>query len=67
VLIAGAVAFQRVLAQDVGHCSGPKNACRSAAISAKAKKAKGKQIRDWHLNRRSSEDLSSLANLRHSA
>jgi Reverse transcriptase (RNA-dependent DNA polymerase)/Group II intron, maturase-specific domain len=33
----------------------------SPAISGKAKKAKGKQIRDWHLNRRSSEDLSSLA------
>ena len=31
------------------------------AISGKAKKAKGKQIRDWHLNRRSSADLSSLA------
>ena len=33
----------------------------SPAISGKAKKAKGKQIRDWHLNRRSSADLSSLA------
>ena len=33
----------------------------SPAISAKAKKAKGKQIRDWHLNRRSSTDLSGLA------
>jgi RNA-directed DNA polymerase len=33
----------------------------SPAISASAKKAKGKQIRDWHLNRRSSADLSSLA------
>ena len=33
----------------------------SPAISAKAKKAKGKQIRDWHLNRRSSADLSGLA------
>ena len=33
----------------------------SPAISAKAKKAKGQQIRAWHLNRRSSEDLSSLA------
>ena len=31
------------------------------AITAKARKAKGKQIRDWHLNRRSSADLSSLA------
>ena len=31
------------------------------AISGKAKKAKGQQIRDWHLNRRSSADLSSLA------
>jgi len=31
------------------------------AISGKAKKAKGKQIRDWHLNRRSSADLSGLA------
>ena len=31
------------------------------AISGKAKKAKGKQIRDWHLNRRNSADLSSLA------
>ena len=33
----------------------------SPAISGKAKKAKGKQIRDWHLNRRSSADLSTLA------
>ena len=33
----------------------------SPAISATAKKAKGKQIRDWHLNRRSSADLSGLA------
>jgi len=31
------------------------------AMSAKAKKAKGKQIRDWHLNRRSDTDLSRLA------
>ena len=31
------------------------------AISGKAKKAKGKQIRDWHLNRRNSADLSGLA------
>jgi hypothetical protein len=31
------------------------------AISATAKKAKGKQIRDWHLNRRSGTDLSGLA------
>ena len=31
------------------------------AISGKAKKAKGKQIRDWHLNRRSGTDLFSLA------
>jgi RNA-directed DNA polymerase len=31
------------------------------AISASAKKAKGKQIRDWHLNRRSGMDLSGLA------
>ena len=31
------------------------------AISGKAKKAKGRQIRDWHLNRRSSADLSGLA------
>ena len=31
------------------------------AISGKAKKAKGQQIRDWHLNRRRSADLSSLA------
>ena len=30
----------------------------SPAMSAKAKKAKGKQIRDWHLNRRSGTDLS---------
>jgi RNA-directed DNA polymerase len=29
--------------------------------SATARKAKGKQIRDWHLNRRSGTDLSSLA------
>ena len=33
----------------------------SPAISATAKKAKGKQIRDRHLNRRSSEDLFTLA------
>ena len=33
----------------------------SPAMSAQAKKAKGKQIRDWHLNRRSSSDLSGLA------
>jgi hypothetical protein len=31
------------------------------AMSAQAKKAKGKQIRDWHLNRRSGTDLSDLA------
>src|SRR5665213_1671686 len=31
------------------------------AMSDKAMKAKGKQIRDWHLNRRSSTDLSGLA------
>jgi RNA-directed DNA polymerase len=31
------------------------------AISAMAKKAKGRQIRDWHLNRRSGTDLFSLA------
>jgi RNA-directed DNA polymerase len=31
------------------------------AISGKAKKAKGQQIRGWHLNRRSSADLSGLA------
>ena len=33
----------------------------SPAISAKAKKAKGQQIRNWHLNRRSSTDLPGLA------
>ena len=33
----------------------------SPAISGKAKKAKGQQIRAWHLNRRSSADLSGLA------
>jgi len=33
----------------------------SPAISATARKAKGKQIRDWHLNRRSGTDLSILA------
>ena len=33
----------------------------SPAISTKAKKAKGQQIRAWHLNRRSSADLSGLA------
>ena len=33
----------------------------SPAISAKATKAKGQQIRAWHLNRRSSADLSGLA------
>ena len=31
------------------------------AMSAKARKAKGKQIRDWHLKRRSGTDLSGLA------
>jgi hypothetical protein len=30
-------------------------------MSAKAKKAKGKQIRDWHLNRCGGSDLSDLA------
>src|SRR5215831_20106667 len=29
-------AFRQVLAQDIGHCSGPKNACRSAASWAGA-------------------------------
>jgi RNA-directed DNA polymerase len=33
----------------------------SPAMSATAKKAKSKQIRDWHLKRRSGSDLSSLA------
>jgi RNA-directed DNA polymerase len=33
----------------------------SPAMSAKAKKAKGLQIRGWHLNRRSGVDLSGLA------
>lgn len=33
----------------------------SPAMSTKAKKAKGKQIRDWHLNRRSYQDLAGLA------
>jgi hypothetical protein len=33
----------------------------SPAISNKAKKAKGRQIRAWHLNRRSGTDLSGLA------
>jgi RNA-directed DNA polymerase len=33
----------------------------SPAMSTKAKKAKGKQIRDWHLKRRSGTDLSGLA------
>ncbi|MGH8996796.1 MAG: group II intron reverse transcriptase/maturase [Acidimicrobiales bacterium] len=33
----------------------------SPAMSAKAKKAKGQQIRAWHLNRRSGTDLSSIA------
>ena len=33
----------------------------SPAISGKAKKAKGQQIRAWHLNRRSGTDLFSLA------
>jgi hypothetical protein len=33
----------------------------SPAMSAKAKKAKGLQIRAWHLNRRSGLDLSGLA------
>jgi RNA-directed DNA polymerase len=31
------------------------------AMSARAKKAKGKQIRDWHLKRRTGTDLSGLA------
>ena len=31
------------------------------AMSGKAKKAKGKQIRDWHLNRRIGTDLSGIA------
>ena len=33
----------------------------SPAMSAQAKKAKGKQIRNWHLNRRIGTDLSGLA------
>jgi RNA-directed DNA polymerase len=33
----------------------------SPAMSATAKKAIGKKIRDWHLNRRSGTDLSGLA------
>ena len=33
----------------------------SPAISSKARKAKGQQVRAWHLNRRSSTDLSGLA------
>ena len=33
----------------------------SPAMSTKAKKAKGQQIRAWHLNRRSGTDLSGLA------
>jgi RNA-directed DNA polymerase len=33
----------------------------SPAMSATAQKAKGKQIRDWHLNRRTDTDLSGLA------
>jgi RNA-directed DNA polymerase len=33
----------------------------SPAMSAKAKKAKGQQIRAWHLKRRSDKDLSGLA------
>jgi RNA-directed DNA polymerase len=33
----------------------------SAAMSTKAKKAKGRQIRAWHLNRRSGTDLSGIA------
>jgi RNA-directed DNA polymerase len=33
----------------------------SPAISQKARKAKGQQIRAWHLNRRSGSDLSDLA------
>jgi hypothetical protein len=33
----------------------------SPAISVKARKAKGRQIRGWHLGRRSSADLSGLA------
>ncbi len=33
----------------------------SPAMSAKAKKAVGKKVRDWHLNRRSGTDLSGLA------
>ena len=33
----------------------------SPALSAKARKTKGKQLRDWHLKRRSSADLSGLA------
>ena len=33
----------------------------SPAMSPKAKKAIGEQIRDWHLNRRSATDLAGLA------
>jgi hypothetical protein len=33
----------------------------SAAMSTTARKAKGRQIRAWHLNRRSGSDLSGIA------
>ena len=33
----------------------------SPAMSPNAKKAIGRQIRDWHLNRRSATDLAGLA------
>src|SRR5262250_2570942 len=36
VTCSPAAAFQQVLAQDIGHHSGPKNACRSAASWAGA-------------------------------
>ena len=44
-------------------CPGPRGYFTgfNPAISGKAKKAKGQQIRGWHLNRRSSADLSGLA------
>ncbi len=44
-----------------GEAGEPSGLGFNPAMSDKAVKAKGKQIRDWHLNRRSGTDLSDLA------
>ena len=63
--VAGEVCFASVLSRQP--CSASDAVTLTSpwsftpAMSDKAMKAKGKQIRDWHLNRRSGTDLSGLA------